>query len=254
MVRSSQPTEFVMSKTADNDVFGRQLYANYNGFPSETLERDDGRIDTWPAAYYFSTPSSWRPAIVSALDRVDGTTIDIGCGAGRHALYLQSRGIPVTAIDKSPGAVAVARLCGVDDAQCVDVEAMGDTFVSHSVDTFVMLGSNLGLLQSKGQALDILDTMHKLARKRARIIGEGMNPYVSKDPDHIAYCSDNIKKNRAYGSRMLRSVFQQETGDWFQYLALSPHELADLSLQSGWRVDAVKQEPTGRYIAVLEKS
>lgn len=243
-----------MAKIAESDVFGRQLLANYNGFPTETLERDDGRIDTWSADYYFSHSSSWRPEIISALKTVDGIAVDVGCGAGRHALYLQEQGVAVTAIDKSPGAVEVARLRGVRDARCADIEAMnkaGD--FGGKVNTFVMLGSNLGLLQSPEKASAILETMHSLGRQGTRIIGEGLDPYVSADPDHITYCAANRAKKRAYGSRVLRTLFQQEAGEWFNYLALSPEELGNISQQSGWRLGAVDQEAGGRYIAVLER-
>ena len=38
-----------------------------------------------------------------------GPILDLGCGAGRAALYYQARGFAVTAVDSSPGAVEVCR-------------------------------------------------------------------------------------------------------------------------------------------------
>ena len=36
-------------------------------------------------------------------------TIDLGCGAGNHAIYLASKGFDVTGVDISPSAIALAR-------------------------------------------------------------------------------------------------------------------------------------------------
>jgi len=50
-----------------------------------------------------------------------GPVLDLGAGAGRASLYLQQRGLHVTAIDASPGAVEVCRHRGVADVRLGDV-------------------------------------------------------------------------------------------------------------------------------------
>ncbi|MBT0723869.1 methyltransferase domain-containing protein [Rosenbergiella sp. S61] len=50
--------------------------------------------------------ASPHPEVVSLLPRlVEGEILDIGCGTGRHALYLQQHGFPVTAWDNDLEAV-----------------------------------------------------------------------------------------------------------------------------------------------------
>lgn len=45
--------------------------------------------------------------VVNALRFIDGgTALDVGCGSGRNALYLNSKGFDVTAWDKNPASLA----------------------------------------------------------------------------------------------------------------------------------------------------
>ena len=50
-----------------------------------------------------------------------GRILDVGCGPGRHALWLQEQGFNVTGIDTSPGVVQVARERGCRYVQEIPV-------------------------------------------------------------------------------------------------------------------------------------
>ncbi|WLQ66365.1 class I SAM-dependent methyltransferase [Streptomyces glycanivorans] len=61
-----------------------------------------------PVPFFVDKPDE---NLVSALDRgliAPGRALDLGCGPGRNALFLASRGFEVDAVDLSPGAVAWA--------------------------------------------------------------------------------------------------------------------------------------------------
>ena len=78
----------------DEDAFGHQILDYYNGKAGkEIIERDDGLIEisTGPE-YYFTEYSEWMKIEQEALTYVKGHVLDIGCGAGRHSLYLQDKG------------------------------------------------------------------------------------------------------------------------------------------------------------------
>jgi 2-polyprenyl-3-methyl-5-hydroxy-6-metoxy-1,4-benzoquinol methylase len=84
--------------------FGLALVDYLNGDTSATLtiRRDDGFEAPLPVSHFFRTPNEFEPLEVAALERCSGRVLDIGAGTGLHALHLQSRGLPVTAIDISP--------------------------------------------------------------------------------------------------------------------------------------------------------
>ncbi|MEK8108705.1 class I SAM-dependent methyltransferase [Micromonospora sp. M12] len=116
----------------------------------EIIERDDGLINGAPAAHYLDGPDDWQPYDHRAVDRTRGETLDIGTGAGRIALLLQERGVPVTGLDTSAGALAVSRLRGVRRL----VHGTVDTHVADGprYDTFLLLGNNLGLFEGRTRA------------------------------------------------------------------------------------------------------
>lgn len=76
------------------------------------LESDDGSIrpaDLQPPDF-FQHHDAWPRWEQVAIARARGAVLDLGAGAGRHAVHLQQLGHRVTVVDASPGAVpSVAR-------------------------------------------------------------------------------------------------------------------------------------------------
>ncbi|HDO42228.1 MAG TPA: methyltransferase domain-containing protein [Candidatus Bathyarchaeota archaeon] len=54
-----------------------------------------------------------------AMKFIRGRVLDIGCGAGRHSIYLQNKGFNVIGIDISPLAIKVCRLRGLKKAEII---------------------------------------------------------------------------------------------------------------------------------------
>jgi 2-polyprenyl-3-methyl-5-hydroxy-6-metoxy-1,4-benzoquinol methylase len=80
------------------DAFGQEMWAFYKGEEaSEMVKRDDGYFDASPKgpAIYFSEYEDWDQIERRGMEFVKGKVLDIGCGAGRHSLYLQKRGFDV---------------------------------------------------------------------------------------------------------------------------------------------------------------
>jgi 2-polyprenyl-3-methyl-5-hydroxy-6-metoxy-1,4-benzoquinol methylase len=65
------------------------------------IERDDGFVDPEFVSGYFTEFRNWGLLERSAMRSVRGRVLDVGCGAGRVALYLQRRGHDVVGIDVS---------------------------------------------------------------------------------------------------------------------------------------------------------
>ena len=75
-----------------------EMTAFYKGDSSlEVIERDDGYIDVADGKkWYLSDYKNWSGREKRALKLARGRVLDIGCGAGRHSLYLQQKGFDVT--------------------------------------------------------------------------------------------------------------------------------------------------------------
>ena len=105
------------------------LWAFYKGRRVfEVFERNDGYIAVDLPEIYFSEFEDWAPHQKRAMNFVKGKVLDVGCGAGRHSLYLQGKGFDVIGIDASPLAIKICRLRGVKKAQLMSIEKITDEY------------------------------------------------------------------------------------------------------------------------------
>lgn len=238
----------------DNDSFGQTLMAMQEELSClEIVERDDGYIEAVDTKeWYFSNYKDWSGREKEALRQVKGRVLDIGCGAGRTALYLQKRGLPVTGIDISPLAVKVSRLRGVKKAMLRSIDDIGK-FRKNSFDSIVMMGNNFGLFGGPDKAKELLAKMSVITSPHARIYGETLDPYANKNPDHAAYHSFNRGRGRWGGQLRLRIRYHKMQGEWFDYLFVSYEELQKLLEGTGWRLEKIIRSGGPQYIAVLAK-
>ncbi|MEV1288417.1 methyltransferase domain-containing protein [Micromonospora sp. NPDC049679] len=215
----------------------------------EIIERDDGLINGAPAAHYLDGPEQWQPYDHRAVGRVRGEVLDIGVGAGRIALLLQERGVPVTGLDVSPGALAVARKRGVRDLVCATVDEHARE--GRRYDTFLLLGNNLGLIEGRERAPSFLAALAAMARPGAQIIAHGTDPYGTNDPVHTSYHRRNRERGRLGGQLRLRLRYRELGTDWFDYLVCTPQELAGLVEDGPWRLVDVDLTDAPYYLATL---
>jgi len=94
----------------------------------------------------FSHPSQeLATALASGLVPVDGVVLDIGCGAGRDAIFAAQCGFEVFGVDLSPQAIAIAR----KQAQAAGVKVewqVGSATQLPIPDTAIDLASDRGCL------------------------------------------------------------------------------------------------------------
>ncbi|MFI7547668.1 class I SAM-dependent methyltransferase [Actinoplanes sp. NPDC049599] len=255
-----------MDQPAIGDVFGemiRDAYAVRTGIGPrplaggrvprpviEIIERDDGLINGAPADHYLAEPAEWQPHDHRALRLVRGAVLDIGAGAGRTALELQKRGMAVTGLDTSAGAIEVARQRGLRDTVLNTVDAYARSAARY--DTFLLLGNNLGLIEGPARAPAFLGALAELARPGARIIAQGTDPYGTTDPVHVAYHQRNRDRGRLGGQLRLRLRYRLLATEWFDYLNCSVAELEALLAGTRWRLKSVDAEDRPYYLAVME--
>ncbi len=216
----------------------------------EIIERDDGLINGAPADHYLGAPHEWQPHDHRALRLCRGHVLDIGCGAGRTAVELQRRGIAVTGLDTSPGAIEVARKRGLRDTVRTTVDAYAASAARY--DTFLLLGNNVGLLENRERAPVFLAALAALANPGARIVAQGTDPYGTTDPVHVAYHRRNRERGRLGGQLRLRLRYRLLATDWFDYLVCSVDELESLLAGSRWRLISVDAADRPYYLAVME--
>jgi SAM-dependent methyltransferase len=241
------------------DAFGKALLAFQNGERSAVaFEREDGYIDVAESmGQYFAKYRDWPEEEKAAMRLVRGRVLDIGCGAGRHCLYLQDRGFDVVGIDNSGLAVKVCRMRGVRKAKAMaatDVCSTRLRILGGRFDTVMMMGNNLGLLGSARRARWMLRRLHGFTNPGAVILGSTLDPYKTDKTEHKAFHARNRCRGRMGGQARIRVRHGLLRTPWFDYLFVSRRELRELLEGSGWTLEQAIEGSDDRYIAVLVRT
>lgn len=125
------------------DLFGQAILDYQQGQYTEDLKTETSisEEDVLPLPYLFRDYAQMPLLEQQALQMARGRVLDVGCGAGSHALYLQNeRGLEVTAIDLSAKAIEVCQLRGIRSAR---VQNVLDT--SEKYDTLLLLMNGAGM-------------------------------------------------------------------------------------------------------------
>jgi len=232
-------------------LFGKGLKAYYNGDRTpHRIHRDDGYVEDTNFDGYFSEHDDWPKYEKDALREAKGTVLDVGCGAGRHSLWLQQKGFKVTAIDVSPEAIEVAIKRGIRD--CRVMSALQLSFGQTYFDTVLLLGNNFGIAGNPEATKKMLQDIHRITTLEGKIIASSRDPAVTDNPAHLKYHELNRKRGRPIGQVTIRIEYKGELGDWFDLLLVSPSDMARIAEAAGWKMERLFKENAG-YAAVLSK-
>jgi SAM-dependent methyltransferase len=237
----------------DEDAFGRLLLDYLAGEAGQLiLERDDDRAGpALPAAVFFADQREWPAQEQQVFEFVHGRVLDVGCGAGRHSLEAQRRGLGVVAIDISPGAVEVCRRRRVRDVRLLPLAAVDARL--GVFDTVLMMCGNFGLVETAGDAVRVLRTLHAVTTPSARIVLDSVDPHYDNDSAELAYQERNRARGRFPGQVTIRLRYRGSATPWFELLNLSARELEDLLAGAGWQLAHLVEGEPPEYYAVLEK-
>lgn len=243
----------VRGLTSQQDAFGHLLDDYLDGRPGRAVyEVDDGCVEPLESPErYFSRYQEWPAAEKKALHFATGRILDIGCGAGRTALYLQQKGLDVLGIDVSPLAIKVCKRRGLKKTRVLPV-----TQVSGKLgifDTIIMFGNNFSLVQNPKRANWLFRRFHRMTSDDAVILAESVDPYQTKEPRHLAYHKRNRRRGRMPGQIRVRFRYKTYATPWFDCLMVSKQEMQIILDGTGWKVRRFIDAESPVYVAVIEK-
>jgi SAM-dependent methyltransferase len=239
--------------TDQQDAFGHEIYDYYHsksGF--EIVERDDGLfVPSFGPEMYFREYPDWPASEREAIWYAQSKVLDIGCGAGRHSLYLQNKGFDVLGVDNSPLAIEVCKARGLQNAQVCPI-----TQVSRRLgifDTILMLGNNFSLVGNPKRARWLLRRFYHMTTKNARIIAQTRDPYQTDLPEHLEYHARNRERGKMSGEARIRVRYKKYVTPWIDFLMLSKDELGAILEGTDWQAKEFIDGEDGVYIAIIKK-
>ena len=193
---------------------------------------------------YFTLDGSLAGLDELSLDRCRGRVLDVGAGAGRHALALQQMGREVVAIDLSPICVALCKDRGVRDARLVDVMSLDSDGALGRFDT-IFFG-----MQTIGVAGGVVPLGRLLTRLRNCLAPAG-ELIADSSALREAWEGDEMDATSSRGEIVLSMRYRGWRGECFPWVYLAEADLADVAVGVGFEMETLGRVESGEYLAVL---
>lgn len=227
-----------------------RAYLDYwggNARAAYMYERDDGFKERHLLKDYFRSAAEFSPLEKTALGLCRGFVLEVGAGAGSHALFLQGRGFRVMANDIAPGAVEVMSGRGLREVHCGPIYDMPPG----AFDTLLLLGRSIGLVEDLEGLRHFLRKSRTLVKSSGRVLLTSFDVQGSDDPRLRSYQERNTAEGRYRGEVRFRVRYEGMVSDWIRWLHVDPDTLARCALEEGWVSETVAAESDGNYLARL---
>ncbi len=229
------------------DILGRALLDFFHKRYTEDIltETNISEEDVLPLPYFFRDFEEMPGIEQKALDLTKGKILDMGCGAGSHALHLQEKGMDVTAIDLSPGAIEVCNLRGIKNAKVTDL-----LDVTEKYDTILLLMNGTGIFENLEKAPMYLKHLKNLLNPGGQILIDSSDLIYMFDVDVDGGVWVPTEKEY-YGELTFKMSYKGEVTDNFEWLYLDFERLKKLAKGAGLKCGLIAEGVHYDYLAKL---
>lgn len=225
--------------------------------------------DVLPMSRFFRAGAALPAVERAAMSAVGGRVLDLGAGAGCHALSLHRKGLEVVALDASRGACAAMRKRGLPKVFCGHWQSLHPDSPAEQrpwkgtagFDTVVALMNGLGLAGRVAQLPTFLEAIgHHLAPGGQLLVDSADVQYMFMDPvfaggegleGQAATQYMDLSKDH-YGECNYRMVYKDHDSGLFPWVFLDFPALRKLAGQCGWKAEKLHEDRFFGYLARLE--
>ena len=200
--------------------------------------------DEMPVAHLFRSYHEMPPLEQRALNEARGKVLDVGAGAGCHALALQERGLDVTAVDISPLSCETMKERGVANVECVNI--FNQRF-QERFDTLLLLMNGTGIAGKLSRLPQLLSRLKQLMNPSAQILIDSSDlRYVYEDENGVL---DVDLDGAYYGEVDYQMTYRNIIGKSFDWLYADSVVLAECCRQCGLKCEILAQGNHYDYLA-----
>ena len=199
--------------------------------------------DIIPIEVLFRTLEEMPDLEVCAIDRAKGKVLDVGAGAGVHALEMKKKGCEVLAIDISKGATEHLKNNGLN-VQKIDFFDLKD----QQFDTITMLMNGIGIAGSLSNLENTLIHAKSLLAPGGKILCDSCDiRYLYEDEDGALWVNLNTEY---YGNFRFQMSYKKEIGPWFDWLYVDFDSLFKAATNVGLKATRI-YEQDDNYLAEI---
>lgn len=230
------------------DLFGKAIldFQTNNNPEDLVTETNISEADEMSVSYLFRDFPEMPKLEQKALQLTKGRVLDVGCGAGSHALYLQNEKKPdVTAIDISENAVKACQLRGVKNARVQNIlNVENETF-----DTILLLMNGTGIFGTLAETPKYLQKLKSLLNPNGQILIDSSDIIYMFDEDEDG--GKWIPSNGYYGELTFTISYKNETEEPFPWLYLDYNTLQNAAIANGLQCELILEGEHFDYLARL---
>ena len=231
------------------DLFGKaMLDFQTNNSPEDIItETSISEEDEMSVEYLFRSYNEMPKLEQKALQLTFGKTLDVGCGAGSHSLFLQKdRNLEVTSIDISEKAIETCKLRGVKNTKVQNILS----FEEEKFDTILLLMNGTGIFGK-------LEHCNKYLLKLKSLLNPGGQILI--DSSDIIYMFDEDEDGgkwipsdkKYYGELVFTISYKGEKEEPFDWLYLDYNTLQNAAVANGLKCELVLEGEHYDYLAKL---
>ncbi|GAA3994273.1 class I SAM-dependent methyltransferase [Mucilaginibacter dorajii] len=224
------------------DILGQAIHDYHHGQTAHKLwiNNQYGPKEEMPVEAYFRDEDDMPDMEWLALNECRGEVLDIGAGAGSHALVLQERGFDVSALEISSLAADVMQARGVKKVIVADVFKYDE----HRYDTLLLLMNGIGIAGSLPTVNTFLERAKLLLNKGGQLLFDSSDIaylYDGKLPDNGKY----------YGELNYQYEYKGQKTDWFPWLYIDEKTLEAIVTEAGWDMEVLLEDEFQQYLVRL---
>ena len=231
------------------DLFGKAIldYQTNNSPEDLITETSISEADEMSVAYLFRSYNDMPKLEQKALQLAKGKVLDVGCGAGSHALELQNeRKLEVTAIDISENAAKACQLRGIENVKVVNILDL-DTKTKY--DTILLLMNGTGIFGTLNETAKYLQKLKSLLNVGGQVLIDSSDIIYMFDEDEDG--GKWIPGNGYYGELTFTVQYKGETEETFPWLYLDYNTLQNAAIANGLQCELVSEGDHFDYLAKL---
>lgn len=202
--------------------------------------------DGIPVKHLFRTFKDMPELEQKALSLANGRILDVGAGAGCHALELQARDEDVHAIDISQLSCDAMMARGVKQVQCIN---LFDRRLTGPFDTILMLMNGTGIIGKLKNMPDFLERIRELLSKEGQVLVDSSDLKYLYENEDGTYDIDPL--GPYYGEVDYQMIYRKVKGDSFDWLYIDFNTLKLIAESNGFKCEMIAEGEHYDYLAKL---